>query len=118
MKILLWINTLLEGLVGLLFLFYPGVQEFIPGLEGLQGQGVSMLISMYGVAALTLALFSAFLLFRLKYYQAVLADGLLLFTLFHAGLAVTQFVYNADVRPGILHGGLALAFMAYYWKQR
>lgn len=117
MKILLWINMLVEGLVGLLFLFYPGAQELIPGLEGVSGSAVTMLIKMYGTAALALALFTGFLLFRLKYYEEVVKDGLALFTFFHAGIAATQFLYNADIRPGVFHAVLAAAF-AFFWVKR
>ncbi len=106
-----------EGLVGLLFLFYPGAQELIPGLEGAGGSAVTMLIKMYGTAALALALFTGFLLFRLKYYEEVLKDGLALFTFFHAGIAATQFLYNADFRPGVFHAVMAAAF-AYFWVKR
>lgn len=116
MKTLLWINMISEGVVGLLFLFYPGVQELIPGLEGATGSAV-MLIKMYGTAALALALFTGLLLFRLKYYEEVLKDGLALFTFFHAGIAATQFLYNADIRPGVFHALMGVAF-AYFWGRR
>lgn len=118
MKTLLWINLIVEGLAGLLFLFFPGLPEMIPGLNGLAGSGLTMLMKMYGVAALTLAIFSGLLLFRLKYYEAVLTDGLALFTLFHLGIATTQFLYNTDVRPGMVHALLGLAFLWYWIKRR
>ena len=117
MKILLWVNTILEGLAGLLFLFFPGLVPSVPGLEELHLAGGAVLFRMYGVAALTLGIFSAFLLFRLKYYQEVLADGLLLFTLFHGGLTIVLFVFNHDFGPGVIHGVMALAFLTYYLKR-
>ncbi len=118
MKILLWVNTILESLAGLLFLFMPEMLETVPGFDSLPLTEGMLLVRMYGVAALTLGIFSALLLFRLKYYQAVLVDGLLLFALFHCGLTIILFIYANDFRPGILHGTLALAFLAAFWKVR
>lgn len=119
MKLLLWINTIVEGLAGLLFLFFPGITKWIRGMEGLADNPAAvMLLNMYGVAALTLGVFSALLLFRLKYYQEVLIDGLSLFALFHTGIAATQFWFNADPRPGVLHGILAASFIYYWLKQK
>ena len=106
-----------EGLVGLLFLLYPGAPELVPGLAEATGSAAIMLIKMYGTAALTLALFTGFLLFRLKDCEEVLKDGLALFTFFHAGIATTQFLYNADIRPGAFHALMAVAF-AYFWVRR
>ena len=111
-------STFLEVLAGLLFLFFPGVLAKVPGLDQLPLAEGMVIVGMYGVAALTLGIFSALLLFRLKYYQEVLADGMLLFILFHSGLTIVFFLYSYDFRPGMLHAVMALAFLAFYWKVR
>ncbi len=118
MKTLLWINTVIEVLAGLLFLFFPGLPEFLPGWTEAGDELITLLVKMYGVAALILGVFSGFLLFRLKYIQVVLIDGLALFTFFHAGIAGILFIYSPDIRPGILHGTLGLAFLFFWIKTR
>lgn len=118
MKTLLWINMIIEGLAGLLFLFFPGLPEFLPGYAAATDDLITLLVKMYGVAALILGVFSGFLLFRLKYIHVALVDGLALFTFFHAGIAAVLFTYSPDFRPGILHGALGLAFLFYWIKNR
>jgi hypothetical protein len=111
-KYLLFANAALEGVIGLIFIFYPQLIKSLPGLQATAGlDGVTMLINMYGVAAITLALFSI-LLSRQKYNPEALSMGVVVFLVFHIGLATTQFIHNPDFRPAVLHSLLAIGFFS------
>lgn len=118
MRTLLLINAVIEGLAGLLFLFYPGIGDWVPGWPDRLEGSMLMVVKMYGVAALTLGLLSGLLWRQAGRDAGPVIPGLLLFAFFHGGLAATQFLFNADYRPGILHAALALAFAYVFMKQK
>ncbi len=115
MKILLLLNALIEGGAGLAFLFWPGLDQYIPGLE--PDAGSALLIKMYGVSALCLGIFSLVLWSR-TYALELLLPGLGIFALFHAGLTAVLLLYSPDPRPAVLHGALALGFLTAYFRMR
>jgi len=104
---ILLLHTLIEAAVGLLFLFYPGAPELVPGFGGSSGPGFELLMKMYGVAALFLAALSLVTYLRREDRVLMLTiTGLL--TLFHFGLAVVLAFWNPDPRAMLLHFLLAI----------
>lgn len=114
LRILLWVNTVLEGLVGLAFWVYPGVIAWFPETFGSLDPGAHRLIlAMYGTAALSIGLLSGLML-RETWPEGLFSKGLLLFGIFHTGLSIALFAFSQDPRPSMLHLALALAFFWHY----
>ncbi|MCB9082520.1 MAG: hypothetical protein H6555_12505 [Lewinellaceae bacterium] len=115
---LLLTNTLLEGAIGILCWFFPGTISTLPGLESLaESPPSALLLAMYGSAAITLALVSALALRQAPQTEFRLGLLLLLFV-FHSLLALSQFVHNPDMRPGVIHILLAAGFVAGWRREK
>lgn len=118
MKIVLLLHVLFEGLVGLVFLFAPAAAvSFMP----LGEPWVVYLLKMFGLAALTMAIYG-FLVFLKFHEQEVLTTGLLVLTLFHIFIFIPQ-VYQSPasqqtLAPGIIHGVFGLLFLIFYIRER
>ena len=114
---ILLLNTLVEGLAGLLFLFYPGAPELIPGFSDGTGASYILLMKMYGVAALFLAALSGVAYFKRDHreLQQIIA-GLL--ALFHFALAIVLTYYHPDTRAMLLHFLLGIFLGGQYVKSR
>lgn len=107
---ILLLNTLVEGLIGLLFLFYPGAPELVPGFADGSGPSYGLLMKMYGWAALFVAGLSLAGYLQRGVRPVVMnVTGML--TGFHLGLAVILTVYHPDSRAMLLHFLLGI-FMA------
>lgn len=114
---ILLLNTLVEGLAGLLFLFYPGASEVIPGFDDGTGNSYVLLMKMYGVAALFLAALSGVGYLKRDNRELVQTiSGLL--ALFHFGLAIVLTYYHPDTRAMLLHFLLGIFLGGEYVKNR
>ena len=117
MALVLALNTIIEGLVGLTFLFHPEPGDFIPGFGDGDGTAYILLMKMYGVAALLAAAFSGVTYFA-REYRVLVMTTLGLLGLFHAGLSTVSFLYHPDPRAGVLHFLLFLFFATTYIQRR
>jgi len=118
MRVLLFINGLIELGAGLVFLFLPGLVPRIPGLMMLEdGFSTRLLLSMYGTAAAVMGIYSLVLL-RHTHRQSLMIGSLFLFALFHTGIALNQFGFNPDVRAGVVHALMAILFWGVYWNRK
>ncbi|GAB4395993.1 MAG: hypothetical protein OHK0053_08310 [Microscillaceae bacterium] len=117
MKIALFLNFLIEGLVGLVFVIDP---TLVPVLA--PGDALTMYLArMYGFAALSVTFLS--LRAWLHYHeQSLLENTLFTLALFHTGIALAQFINELPTKdqipPGVLHIVLALVFWVGYIRER
>lgn len=113
----LLLNTLIEGLVGLLFLFYPGAPELVPGFADGAGASYVLLMKMYGWAALFLAALSA-----VGYYQRNVRPVVMTITGmlagFHLGLALILSIHHPDHRAFLLHFLLGIFLAGRFLQKR
>lgn len=113
----LLLNTLIEGIIAILFLFYPGATDLVPGFAEAEGPSYVLLIKMYGLAALLLSGLSLIGWFKRANQELLLSiTGIL--TLFHLGMAIIQAGYNGDSRAMLLHFLLAIYLGGQYVQQR
>lgn len=113
----LLLNTLVEGLIGLLFLFYPGAPDLVPGFADGAGESYVLLMKMYGVAAIFLAVLSTVGYFQREVRPVVMTiTGLL--AGFHLMLAVVLTIYHPDQRAMLLHFLLGIFLMGRYLQRR
>ncbi|MEM9529110.1 MAG: hypothetical protein AAGA31_21045 [Bacteroidota bacterium] len=113
----LLLNTLIEGIIAILFLFYPGAPNVVPGFAEAEGPSYLMLMKMYGLAALLLAGLSLLGWLKRDNQELLLSiTGLL--TLFHLGMAIVQAGYNPDSRAMLLHFLLVIFLGGQYVQQR
>ncbi|MEM6397986.1 MAG: hypothetical protein AAF741_16670 [Bacteroidota bacterium] len=104
MKLVLFLHTLIEGAIGMLFLFYADAPNLVPGFADGSGVSYTMIMHMYGLAALFLAATSGYLLWRLDALKGATGQTLLLFLmLYHVGMAIIQLQENIDPRAAYLH---------------
>lgn len=114
---ILLLHTLIEAVVGLFFLFHPEAGDLIPGFGTSEGQSFTLLMKMYGLAALFLAALSL-----ITYYSR--ANRVLVLTVtgtlavFHLGMAIIQAIYNPDPRAMLLHFVLLILLGGRYVKTR
>jgi len=114
---ILLLNTLVEGLAGLLFLFYPGAPELIPGFSDGSGASYTLLMKMYGVAALFFAALSGVGYLRRDNREMLQTISGLLAVL-HFGLAIVLTYYHPDTRAMLLHFLLGIFLGGQYVKSR
>lgn len=117
MALVLALNTIIEGIVGLIFLFHPNPGDFVPGFGDGNGSAYILLMKMYGVAALFAAALSGVTYFA-REYRVLVMSSLGLLGLFHAGLSAVSFLYHPDPRAGVLHFLLFLFFATTYIQRR
>ena len=114
---ILLLHSLIEGLIGLLFLFYPGAPELVPGFGEGTGASFDLLMKMYGLAAVLLAGLSL-----IGWFKRTVAPVYLLVTgslaAFHFGMSIVQAFYHPDPRAMLLHFLLALFLAARYVGRR
>ena len=114
---ILLLHTLVEAVVGLLFLFYPGAADLVPGFGAGRGDSFDLLMKMYGLAALFLATLSLVTYFNRTHRMLFLAaTGLL--AGFHYLMCILQAFYNPDSRAMLLHFLLAIFLTARYFSRR
>ncbi|MBC6995840.1 hypothetical protein QWY85_17505 [Neolewinella lacunae] len=113
----LLLHTLIEGLIGLLFLFFPAWVQRLPGLGAGSGESFLLVTKMYGLAALLLALLS-FLAWRKSASPQFVLTITGLLTAFHLGMALVQGLYNPDVRAMLSHFLLVVLLGAQFTRLR
>ena len=104
---ILLLHTLIEGIVGLLCLFYPGVGDLLPGFGTSEGQSFQLLLKMNGLASLYLAAVS-FYTYRKQQDNRIFLPVTLGLAIFHYGMIAVQTLYNPDQRLALLHFLLAI----------
>lgn len=114
---ILLLHTLIEGLAGLIFLFYPDAANFVPGFADGEGQSFLMLMKMYGLAALLLAGLSLTGWFQRENRSVLLIISALL-AAFHLGMTIVQAIYNPVPQAMLLHFMLFLFLSGQYIKER
>lgn len=114
---ILLLHTLVEAVVGFVFLFYPQAGDLVPGFGSSEGESFDLLMQMYGLAALFLAGLSLVTYFSREHRVLVLTvTGLL--SLFHFGMAAIQAFGNPDPRAMLLHFLLAIFLGGRYVSTR
>lgn len=114
---ILLLHTLVEGIIGLLFLFYPAAGALVPGFAAGEGDSYVLLMKMYGVAALFLAGISLLAYVR-KDNTTIFLFVTLTLSVFHYVMIIVQTVYNFDQRGALLHFLLAIFLTAQYLGRR
>jgi len=118
MKILLYLNLFVEGLVGLIFILNP--QAAAPIFANADAKTIYMM-RMYGFAALSMSFLSLQVLLK-SFEQEVLVTGLLVLAFFHTGILIAQltFLEAAQVTgpPGVLHLISAIGFTYFYLREK
>ena len=98
---ILLLHTLIEGVIALLFMFYPQAGDLVPGFGTSEGASFELLMKMYGWSAALLAGLSLVAYFsRANRVVFLTVTGLL--TLFHVGMAIIQGLHNPDPRAMLL----------------
>ncbi len=114
---ILLLHSLIEAVIGLLFLFYPQAGELVPGFGASEGPSFDLLMKMYGLAALYLAGLSTW-----GWYRRTDTPTFLLVTLslsvFHYAMIGVQTIYNTDSRAALLHFLLAIFLTGQYLGRR
>ena len=114
---ILLLHTLIEGIIALLFMFYPQAGDLVPGFGTSEGASFELLMKMYGWSAALLAGLSLVAYFsRANRVVFLTVTGLL--SLFHIGMAVIQGLHNPDPRAMLLHFLLAILIGGQYVNQR
>ncbi|MEO0627996.1 MAG: hypothetical protein AAFY91_13470 [Bacteroidota bacterium] len=119
MKLILFLHTLIEGSIGLLFLFYADTPGLVPGFADGTGESYTMLMHMYGLAALFLAAVSGYLLWRIESLNEPTGQTLMVFLIiYHLGMAIIQLRENIDPRAAYLHFLLVILFGGVFGRLR
>lgn len=114
---ILLLHTLIEAVVGLLFLFYPAASDLVPGFGSGEGASFMLLMKMYGLAALFLAALTLITYFKRTEQTLVLVVcGTL--SVFHLGMAIIQAFGNEDPRAMLLHFLLTIFLGGRYIQTR
>ena len=114
---ILLLHTLIEAVVGLLFLFYPAGVPFLPGFADGAGESFLLLQKMYGLAALFLAGLSLYAYLRQRndtVFFLVTAS----LSAFHYAMIGVQTFYNPDSRAALLHFLLAIFLTGQFLGRR
>jgi hypothetical protein len=114
---ILLLHTLIEAVVGLLFIFYPQAGDLVPGFGTSEGPSYELLMKMYGLAALFLASLSLIGFVRRKETPIFLLITLVL-SVYHYLMILVQTIYNPDQRAALLHFLLAIFMTAQYLGRR
>jgi hypothetical protein len=108
-QIILLLNILIEGGVGLLFVLSP---ESVGLFTGADAKTLYM-VRMYGFAAITMA-FLSIKVWEKSHERDILVLGLLVLTVFHFFIAVAQFITSADPATTYPAGGMHLVLGAMF----
>ncbi|MGB3800501.1 MAG: hypothetical protein WA952_11865 [Lewinella sp.] len=114
---ILLLHTLIQGGIGLLFLFYPAVGDLVPGFGSSEGESYVLLQKLYGLAALYLGGLSLFAYFRQSDDRIFFLITLSL-SIYHYAMIVIQTIYNPDQRFALLHFLLAIFLTGQYLGRR
>ncbi|CAH1001014.1 hypothetical protein LEM8419_01998 [Neolewinella maritima] len=114
---ILLLHTLIEAVVGLLFLLYPRAGELVPGFGSSEGPTFELLMKMYGLAALFLAGLSLYAYLKRKDDRIFLLLTASL-SAYHYAMILVQTVYNPDQRAALLHFLLAIFLTAQFLGRR
>ncbi|WP_116109313.1 hypothetical protein [Lewinella sp. IMCC34191] len=114
---ILLLHTLIQGVIGLLFLFYPAVGDLLPGFGDSAGPSFVLLQKLYGLAALFLGGLSLYAYFRQSddriFYLVTLS-----LSIYHYAMIGIQTAYNPDQRFALLHFLLAIFLTGQYLGRR
>ena len=114
---ILLLHALIEGVVALMFMFYPEVGDLVPGFGTSEGDSFDLVMKMYGWAAALLAALSVVAYFsRANRVVYLTITGLL--SLYHIGLSIILAIHNPDPRAFLLHFLLAIFLGGLYVNQR
>lgn len=112
---LLLFNTMVEGLVGLLFVLEP---SFLGNFAEVNDLSL-YLTRMYGFTALSLSLLSL-LVYRRDDSKEALSLALLTLTVFHFGISLSQWLAPWEVLsrlgPTLFHGIFGGCFLYFYFR--
>ena len=114
---ILLLHALIEGAVGLLFLFYPAAGAIVPGFGDGTGSSFVLLLKMYGLAALFLAGLSVYA-YREQANDRIFLLITLALSIYHYAMIVVQTLYNPDSRAALLHFLLAIFLTGQYLGRR
>ncbi|MCP9237388.1 hypothetical protein [Lewinella sp. JB7] len=114
---ILLLHTLIEAVVGLLFLFYPQAGDLVPGFGTSEGPSYDLLTKMYGLSALFLAGLSLYAYLR-RTQDAVFLLLTLSLSIYHYLMILVQTIYNPDQRAALLHFLLAIFLTGQYLGRR
>ena len=114
---ILLLHTLIEAIIGLLFLFYPGSPGLVPGFADGDGGSFLLLLKMYGLAALFLAGLSLYAYLRRTNDKVFLLLTAAL-SAYHYGMIIVQTIYNVDQRAALLHFLLAIFLTGQFLGRR
>ena len=114
---ILLLHTLIEALIGLLFLFYPGAGQLVPGFGASEGPTFALLMKMYGLAALFLAGLSLYAYLRREDTKVFLLLTAAL-SAYHYAMILVQTLYNPDQRAALLHFLLAIFLTGQFLGRR
>lgn len=117
LRILLLINGLMEVIFGVFLLIFPDKMSHSIGCPPLSHTSFFLVSRMYGLVALCLGILSLGLFAR-RAQTDLLPNCLQIFTIFHLGMAVIQFIDNPNWQAGLFHIILGAAFLFFYLKER
>jgi len=117
MRLILWLHIILEGGIGILFLFFSEDLKQLPGFADGNGASFDLSIKLYGNAALFIAALG--LIADLKRKQNLdLSYGICLtLSVFHFGLAAVLAAYHPDQRVFLLHFLMGIFLSALYVRR-
>ncbi len=116
LKILLLINGLIEGGFGIYLIVFPEEMSRALGCPQLVHVSYTLVSRMYGLGALCLGILSLDQFLR-RGKSDSLTVCLLIFTIFHVGMAIIQLVDNPNIQASLVHIVLGSAFLFSYLKR-
>ncbi|PPK87194.1 hypothetical protein CLV84_0130 [Neolewinella xylanilytica] len=114
---ILLLHTLIQAVVGFLFLFYPHAGDLVPGFGTSEGPSFVLLMKMYGLAALFLGGLSLHG-YRKRNDDPTFLLVTLSLSIYHYLMIAVQTVYNPDHRATLLHFLLAIFLTGQYLGRR
>ena len=112
MKILLFLNFLVEVGVGIALIANPSM---FPGFEA---TGIdTLLATMYGGGAIALGVLGLMTMINSHVHEALIG-GLLTLAIFHTCVAVVNYLHSPDLNVAILHSVFAAGFIFFYFRER
>lgn len=117
MRFIIGLHIFIEGIIGLLLLFYPAVANLLPGFADAAGDSYQMLLKMYGLAALFLAAIGGLALWKSHSDAPTAFLLVLLLSSYHFAMALVQFGYNPDTRAALLHFLLGIFLAAIFVRR-
>ena len=110
LQLLLLINGLMEAGLGIQLLLAPESFCSLIGCAEITHASFTLTALMYGMAALSIGLLSL-LTIRKKTTLTSLLNALIMFSVFHLGMAAIQYLANPNTWAALPHGVLGIAFI-------